>query len=143
MGCVVGWCCCWLVGVCGVRHWVAVVGCCVIGGVAVLGEGRGLAVCGFSSGWLGIEFGGWCCWYDSYWSGVGLVGWWAVGGGVGWVWALRGEVTLSVQDLVCDGCRGVAVEGGVGGVCHFCGLLMGLCGGFWLLCWALVGWWWG
>ena len=42
---------------------------------------------------------------------------------------LRGEVTLSVQDLVCDSGRGVAVEGGVW---HFCGLLMGLCGGFWL-----------
>ena len=53
------------------------------------------------------------------------------------------EVTLSVQDLVCDGCRGVAVEGGfvggVGGVWPFCGLLMGLCGGFWLPWWALVG----
>ena len=115
-------------------------GCCVIGGVAVLGEGRGLAVSRFSSGWLCIEIGGWSWWYISYWSGVGLVGWWAVGGGVGLVQVLRGEVTLSVQDLVCDGCRGVAVEGGfVGGVWHFCGLLMGLCGGFWLLWWALVG----
>ena len=59
------------------------------------------------------------------------------------VW--HGEVTLSVQDLVCEGCRGVAVEGGfvggVGGVWPFCGLLMGLCGGFWLPWWALVGWW--
>ena len=56
---------------------------------------------------------------------------------------LRGEVTLSVQDLVCDGCRGVAVEGGfvggVSGVWHCCGLLMGLCGWFWLPWWALVG----
>ena len=65
------------------------------------------------------------------------VGWW-VGcwGGVGLVRVLRGEVTLSVQDLVCDGCRGVAVEGGfvgvVGGVWYFCELLMGLCDWFWL-----------
>ena len=44
----------------------------MIGGVAVLGEGRELAVGGFSSGWLGIEIGGWCWWYISYWSGVGL-----------------------------------------------------------------------
>ena len=29
---------------------------------------------------------------------------------------VRGEVTLSVQDLVCDGCRGVSVEGGFVGV---------------------------
>ena len=43
---------------------------------------------------------------------------------------VRGEVTLSVQDLVCDGCRGVSVEGGfvgvVGGVWHFGGLLEGV-----------------
>jgi hypothetical protein len=64
--------CCWLVGVCGVCRWVAVVGCCVIGGVAVLGS-RELAVGGFSS-WLSIEIGGWCWWYISYWSGVGLAG---------------------------------------------------------------------
>ena len=61
-----------------------------------------------------------------YWAAVGLVGWWVVGGGVGLVRVWRKEVTLSVQDLVCDGCRGVAVEGGfgggVGGVWHFCGL---------------------
>ena len=143
MGCVVGGCCCRLVGACGACRGVVVVGCCVIGGVAVLGEGRELAVGGFSSGWLGIELGGWCWWYVSYWPGVGLVGWWAVGGGVGLVGVLRGEVTLSVQDLVCDGCCGVAVEGGfvgvVGGVWHFCGLLMGLCGWFWLPWWALVG----
>ena len=115
----------------------------MIGGVAVLGEGRELTVGGFSSGWLGIEIGGWCWWYISYWSGVGLDGWWAVGGGVGLVRVVRGEVTLSVQDLVCDGCRGVSVEGGfvgvAGGVWHFCGLLMWLCGWFWLPVWALVG----
>ena len=73
MGGVGGVDCCWLVGVCGVCRGVAV-GCCVIGGVAVLGEGRVLAVGGFSSGWLGIEIGGWCWWYIGYWSGVGLVG---------------------------------------------------------------------
>ena len=127
---------------CGVCRWVAV-GCCVIGGVAVLGEGRELAVGGFSSGWLGIEIRGWCWWYVSYWFGVRLVGWWAVGRGVCLVWVVRVEVTLSVQDLVCDGCRGVSVEGGfvgvVGGVWHFCGLLMWLCGWFWLPGWALVG----
>ena len=121
-------------------------GCCVIGGVAVLGEGRELAVSGFSS-WLGIVIGGWCWWYISDWSGVELVGWWSVGGGVGLVRVLRGEDTLSVQDLVCDGCRGVAVEGGfvgvVGGVWHCGWLLLWLCGRFWLSGRALVGWWWG
>ena len=59
------------------------------------------------------------------------------------MWVVRVEVTLSIQDLVCDGGRGVSVKVGfVGGVCgvwHFCGLLMGLCGGFWLPWWALVG----
>ena len=57
------------------------------------------------------------------------------------VW--RGEVTLSVQDLVCDGSCGVSVEGGcvgvVVGVWHVCGLLMWLCGWLWLSGWALVG----
>ena len=90
VGVVVGWL------VCGVCRGMAVVGCCVIGGVAVLGEGRELAVGGFSSGWLGIEISGWCWWYISCWSGVGLVSWWAVGGDVGLVRVLRGEVTLSV-----------------------------------------------
>ena len=55
---------------------------------------------------------------------------------------VRGEVTLSVQDLVCDGCRGVSVEGGfvgvVGGVWHFCWLVMWLCGCFG----CLAGRWW-
>ena len=115
MGCVGGGCCCWLVGVCGVCRGVAV-GCYVIGGVAVLGEGRVLAVSGFSSGWLGIKIRGWCWWYGSYWSGVGLVGWWAVERGVCLVWVVRVEATLSVQDLVGDGSRGVSVEGGVVGV---------------------------
>ena len=58
VGFVVGGCCCWLVGVCGVCCWVAVVGCCVIGGVAVLGEGRRLADGGFGGVWLGIRIGG-------------------------------------------------------------------------------------
>ena len=53
------------------------------------------------------------------------------------------EVALSIQDLVCDGSRGVSVEvgfvGGVGGVWHFCWLVMWLCGWFWLSGWALVG----
>ena len=98
---------------------------------------------GFSSGWLGIKIRGWCWWYVGYWSGVGLVGWWSVGRGVCLVWVVRVEATLSVQDLVCDGSRGVSVEGGVvgvvGGVWHFCWLLMWLCGWFWLPGWALVG----
>ena len=59
------------------------------------------------------------------------------------MWVLRVEVTFPVQDLVGDGSCGVSVEGGVvgvvGSVWHFCGLLMWLCGGFWLSGWALVG----
>ena len=78
---------------------------------------------------------------------IGLASGWLVGGllegGVGLVRVWRGEVTLSVQDLVCDGCRGVVVEGGfgggVGGVWHFCGLWMWLCSWFGLPGWALVG----
>ena len=78
-----GGCCCWQVGVCGVCRGLAV-GCCVIGGIAVLGEGRVLAGGGFSSGWLGVEIRG----------GVGgrsVIGWasgWLVGGLLGWafVW---------------------------------------------------------
>ena len=60
-----------------------------------------------------------------------------MGGGVGWVrvW----DSTLSVQNLMRDGCRGVAIEGGFVGWWW-----MGLCGLFgW--CWLmLVGdrlWW--
>ena len=34
----------------------------MIGGIAVLGEGRVLAGGGFSSGWLGVEIRGWCWW---------------------------------------------------------------------------------
>ena len=108
----------------------------------MLGGGRGLAVGGFGVVWLGTFGGGWCWWYMYRWVGVGFVGWWLVGGGVSLVRVWRGVITLSVQDLVCDGCRGVSVEGGffgvVGGVWRFCGLLMWLCW-FWLPGWALVG----
>jgi hypothetical protein len=42
------------------------------------------------------------------------------------LWSLRGRIALSVQNLVCDGCRGVAVEGEsvriLGGVWQSCGL---------------------
>ena len=50
------------------------------------------------------------------WVGVGCVGWWLIGGGVGLVRVWHGEITLSVQDLVCDGCRGVADDGESGRV---------------------------
>ena len=52
-----------------------------------------------------------------------------MGWGVGWVWGWDG--TLSVQDLVRDGCRGVVFEGGRFGWWRmgWCGLL----GWFWLL----------
>ena len=43
------------------------------------------------------------------WVVGGFAGWWLIGGGVMRVW--RGEGALSVQDLMCDGCRGVAVGG--------------------------------
>ena len=126
VGVVGGWCC-RLVGACGACRGVVGVGCCVIGGVAVLGEDRVLAVGGFGSGGLGIQIRGWCGWYVGYWSGVGLVGWWAVGRGGCLVWVVCVDVTLSVKDLVCDGSRGVLVEGGfvgvVGGVWHFCWLV--------------------
>ena len=46
-----------------------------------------------------------------------------MGWGVGWVRGWGG--TLSVQDLVRDGCRGVAIEGGFVGWWW-----MGLCGFF-------------
>ena len=109
-------------------------GCCVSDWVAMLGGGLGFAVGGFGVVWLGTFGGGWCWWYMYRWVGVGFVGWWLIGGGVGLVRVWHGEITLSVQDLVCDGCRWVAVEGGsvgvVGGVWHVCGLWMGLCGWF-------------
>ena len=43
--------------------------------------------------------------------GVWFVGWRLVGGGVGLVRVWRGEVALSVQDLMGGGCRGVAGDG--------------------------------
>ena len=48
-----------------------------------------------------------------------------MGGGVGWVWVW--DSTLSVQDLVRDCCRGVAVDRDSGMVF---GLVAGLRGGF-------------
>ena len=61
------------------------------------------------------------------------------------MWVMRVEVTLSVQDWVCDGSCGVSVGVGfvdvvvVGGVWHFCWWLMWLCGRFRLSGWVLVG----
>ena len=59
------------------------------------------------------------------------------------MWVVRVEVTLSIQDLVCDVSRGMSVDvgfvGGVGGVWYFCWLVRWLCGWFWLSGWALVG----
>ena len=68
------------------------------------------------------------------WVGVGFVGWWLIGGGVGLVRVWHGEVALSVQDSVCDGCRGVAVDGesgsGLGSEWRGCGFVTGLRCGF-------------
>ena len=64
LGCVGRWCC-WLFG-------VAVVGCCVGSGVAMLGG------------------------YMYRWVGVGFVGWWLIGGGVGLVRVWHGEITIGV-----------------------------------------------
>ena len=56
---------------------------------------------------------------------------------------MRVEVTLSVQDLVCDGSCGVSVGVGfvgvVVGVRHFYWLVRWWCSWFWLSGWALVG----
>ena len=58
-------------------------------------------------------------------------------------WLVCVEVTLSVQDLVCDVSRGVSVGvgfvGGVGAVWHCCWLVRWLCGWFWWSGWTLVG----
>ena len=70
------------------------------------------------------------------WVVGGFVGWWLIegGGGLVRVWHGEGEITLSVQDLVCDGCRGVAVDGESGSVLgsewRGCGLVTGLRCGF-------------
>ena len=53
------------------------------------------------------------------------------------MWVVRVEGTLSIQNLVCDGSRGVSVEGGFVGVVGW--LVMWLCSWFWLSGWALVG----
>ena len=84
-----------------------------------------LAIGGFSSGWLGIKIRGWCWWYVSYWFGVGLAGWWAVGRGVCVVWVVRVEVTLSIQDLVCDGSRGCRLRLALLVVWVACGIFVG------------------
>ena len=90
--------------------------------------------------------GGWCWWYICNWVGVGFVGWWLVGGGVGLVWVWRGEIALSVQDLVCDECCWMAVERDsglvLGGVWHGYGLVVGLhCGFVFCRSWPFVGCW--
>ena len=84
-----------------------VVGC-RAGRWAVLGGGRGLAVVGFRFGcW-------WCRWHRLVC--VGCVGWFLVGVRFGLRRDLCEGSTLAVQDLVCDGSRWVAVEGGAVGV---------------------------
>ena len=104
------------------------------GWVAVLGGGRGLAVEGVQCGQVGT-LGGECWWCDCCrLVNVGFVSWGLIGLGIVLVRVLGGEVAWSVQDLVCDGCRWVAVERGSvrvsGGVWHGCGLVAELCGGF-------------
>ena len=95
-----------------------------------------MAVGGVGGVWLGTWSGGWCWWYICHWVGVGFVGWWLVGGGVGLVRVWRGVITLSVQDLVRDGCRGGAVDGSSVGW-----WLMGWYGWFGLCWWTVVGGW--
>jgi hypothetical protein len=74
-----------------------------VGRWAVLSECQMLAVCGVRSGCYGS---GW-----RLFSCVGFVGWCLVWLGVGSVWVLCGGITLSVQNLVCDGCRWMVAEG--------------------------------
>ena len=81
-----------------------------------------------------------------HWVGVGFVGWWLIGGGVGLVRVWHREITLSVQDLVCDGCRWVAVDGDsgrvLGGEWRGCRLVAGLrCGFVFRWYWLFVGLW--
>ena len=58
-------------------------------------------------------------------------------------WLVCVEVTLSVQDLVCDVSRGVSVGVGfvdvVVGVRHLYWFVRWWCSWFWLSGWALVG----
>ena len=75
------------------------------GWVAVLGGGRGLAVDGVWRGQVGFS-GGVCWWCGCCRLGSGgFVGWGLSGLGIELVRVLGEEVALSVQDLVCDGCR--------------------------------------
>ena len=81
-----------------------------------------------------------------HWVGVGFVGWWLVGGGGGLVRLWREEITLSVQDLVCDGCCWVAVDRDsgrvLGGGWRGCRLVAGLrCGFVFHGDWLFVGLW--
>jgi hypothetical protein len=97
---------CVAVGVAGVGYVVVGRWCCVL--VSAWGGCCRVVVGGVRCG---------CCWYS--WcrlACVGFVGWCLVGVGIGLVWVLCERGTLSVQDLVCDGCRLVAVEGGSVGV---------------------------
>ena len=93
---------------------------------------------------VGTLSGG-CCWCNCWrLACVGfVVGWCLVGVDIDLVWVLCERITLSVQNLMCDSCRWVAVEGGsveaLSGVWHGCGLRVGLCGWFGLRWWALVG----
>jgi hypothetical protein len=93
-----------------------------VGGcVAVLGGGRRLAVAGVSCGWVGV-LGDRCCWCGCRrLASVGFIGWWLFDAGIELVWVWCEKITLSIQDLICDGGRWVAAEGDpVGG-----------CGGVW------------
>ena len=80
------------------------------------------------------------------WVVGGFVGWWLIGGGGGLVRVWHGEVALSVQNLMCDGCRGVAVDWESGRVLDSawrgCGLVTGLrCGFVFRWGWLFVGLW--
>ena len=81
-----------------------------------------------------------------HWVVGGFVGWWLIGGGGGLVRVWRGVVALSVEDLLCDGCRGVAVDGESGRILGSAwrgfGLVTGLRCGFVFRCgWLFVGLW--
>ena len=81
------------------------------GCVAALGGGRRLAVEGVSCGWAGTLSGG-CCWCGCrQLACVGFIGWCLFGVGIDLVLVLCEEITLLAQNLMCDGCRWVAVEG--------------------------------
>ena len=103
--------------------------------------------------WLGsvLGVGGVCRWH--WLACVGCVCWFLVGVRFGLRRDLCEGSTLAVQDLVCDGSRRVAAEGGAVGVvssgCWGCMLGVGLCGWFGFcrqasaLLWReVVGWCW-